>query len=334
MKQLLLLALFALQGAPHSVRPLLASDPVGTDADDPAIWVNADKPENSLILGTDKTEAPNGGLYVFNLAGKVVQKIGGIDRPNNVDVEYGFDIGGRKIDIAVLTERKQHRLRIFEIDKASGQLTDISGNTAVLKEETDERSEPMGIGLYRNPSGVVDAIISPKTGPKDGYLAQYRLTVRDGKVDATEVRRFGLFSGEGEIESVLVDDEMGFVYCSDEGAGIRKYNVDPSKPAEELALFGTTGYGGDREGLAIFGEFLLSTDQVEGGSITHVYRRGGKNEPVTRLAGGADSTDGCEATSVNLGGDFSRGLFVTMNSKDKNFLVYTGTSLESAIRSR
>jgi len=320
---------------PRAVRHVIETATVGTDPDDPAIWVNAANPEKSLILGTDKIELPGGALYVFDLAGKVVQKIENLDRPNNVDVEYGFNLGGKSVDIAVLTERKKHRLRIFTIDRLTGRLTDVTGKTQILKGETGEASEPMGIGLYRRPDGRVSAFVSPKTGPKHGYLAEVELIPNGDRVDAKQVRRLGQFSGEGEIESILVDDEMGFLYYSDEGAGVRKMTVDPAN-SKELAMLGRTGYNGDREGLAIYATgkgtgYLLSTDQIEGGSITKVYRREGSNQFVTELAGGADDTDGIDVTSLPLGPSFPHGLWVAMNSGPKTFLIYDGREIRRAL---
>ena len=48
-----------------------------------------------------KVAAPAGAIVVYGLDGKIRQTIGGIDRPNNVDVEYGFRFGGQSVDIAV-----------------------------------------------------------------------------------------------------------------------------------------------------------------------------------------------------------------------------------------
>ena len=38
---------------------------VVNDPDDPAIWINKEKPSESLIIGTDKPIG--GGLYAFDL---------------------------------------------------------------------------------------------------------------------------------------------------------------------------------------------------------------------------------------------------------------------------
>ena len=58
----------------------------------------------------------------------------------------------------------------------------------------------------------------------------------------------------GEIEAIAVDDDLGYVYYADEDTGVRKYHADPDAPdaGRELAMFGTTGYRQDREGLGIY----------------------------------------------------------------------------------
>ncbi|BCW99131.1 MAG: 3-phytase [Armatimonadota bacterium] len=316
------------------IQPVVATDAVPNDADDPAIWVHPQDPRRSLIIGTDKGDE-NGGLYVFSLDGKLVQSVPGMLRPNNVDVEYGFRLGGRETDIAVSTERGKQRLRVFAIDRQTGRLTDVSGSTAVFQGEQGEKAAPMGIALYRRPSdGAVFAIVSRKTGDSGSYLGQYLLTDGgDGKVNCREVRRFGEFGGTGEIESVAVDDEAGFVYYSDEAFGIRKYLADPDAPEadRQLAVFGGEGYQGDREGLAIYtlngGGYLISTDQIKNGSRYYLFPRDGgpahRHEPaVAVIEAGADDTDGIEAVSKPLGDRFPEGILVVMNSKDRNFLIF------------
>lgn len=331
------------------LKPALATEQVSEDADDPAIWVNRIDPAKSLILGTDKIEV-KGGLYAFGLDGKIVQKISDLDRPNNVDVEYDFQIGDKTVDLAVLTERKKGRLLVFAIDQSSGKLTEISGDTAILGEEVGDAKEPMGVGLYRNADGETYAIVSPKSGGTSNYLAQYRLIEHEGKVDLKLVRRFGNFSGltkdgEGEIEAIVVDDALGVVYCSDELKGIRKYWADPAKGSAEIALFGTDKYTADREGMAIYatGErdgFLLSVDQIEKKSRIFVYTRTGTsdkeaaNKILKIIETSADSTDGLDATNRDLGPQFPEGIVVMMDSANKRFLIYDWRDISKQITVR
>ena len=340
---LLLWALAACSRPSHpsvDIRPALATAPVSDDPDDPAIWVHPSDSTRSLILGTNKVAAPAGALLVFGLDGRIRQTISGLDRPNNVDIEYGLMVGGQPADVAVVTERLKHRLRIFRIPREGGSLTDISagGGAPVLEGETGEQSEPMGIALYRRPrDGAVFAIVSPKTGPRQGYLREYRLEDDGaGRVKATPVRRFGGFSGLKEIEAIAVDDALGYVYYADEGNGIHKWHADPDHPeaGRELAHFGKTEFAGDHEGIAIYARpdgtgYIVCTDQIEGNSHYHVYRReGGPGGPhdhaqmIKCVRGSADATDGIEITSAALGPQFPHGLMVAMNSGPKNFLIY------------
>jgi 3-phytase len=152
----------------------------------------------------------------------------------------------------------------------------------------------------------------------------------------TFVRKFGKFSGTGEIEAVLADDALGYVYYSDEQAGIRKYHADPdaSDASSEIAFFAQSGYKGDREGLALYATdersgYIVSTDQISGASRYLLYRREGSagnphdhTSVVAILQGTADSTDGIEVVSRPLSREFSRGLLVAMNSGPKNFLFF------------
>jgi 3-phytase len=340
----LLVAAFLFVGSgaaegPAAVRPVRATEPVSQDADDPAIWIHPSDPARSLILGTDKAGAPGGGLFVFGLDGKIRQSIRAIDRPNNVDVEYGFTLGGRRADIAVLTERYRKRLRVFRISPETGMLADISGaGLGVFTGEPGERAEPMGISLYRRPrDGALFAVVSRKAGPSGSYLWQYRLEEDGaGRARAVKVREFGTLSGGGEVEAVAVDDALGYIYYAEENAGIHKWQADPNHPEarRELALFGREGFSGDREGIAVYTRadgtgHVLCTDQRSGDSHYRIYRREGepgKPHDHTRLlkevSGGADDTDGIEVTSSSLGTEFSGGLFVAMNSRGRNFLLY------------
>jgi 3-phytase len=310
------------------LKPAFATQSVGTDADDPAIWVSWKNPSESLILGTDKTEAPGGGLVVFNLRGKIVHRVGDLDRPNNVDVEG---------NLAVVTERKTERLRIFRINPTPPILTDVSGSTQVFVGEKGEDAAPMGVGVYRRPKdGALFAIVTPKAGPKKNHLAQYRIVEnpKTKRYDLKLVRRFGNYSGVKETESVFVDDALGFVYYSDEKVGTRKYHADPDArgAGRELGFFNRTGVQGDHEGIAAWGDYLICTDQRKNNSVYRVFQRRGKNAFVGEFRGGADETDGIDATAANLGPKFPKGIFIAMNSGPKNFLVFDGRDVAKAIK--
>lgn len=300
------------------VKPLLATVPEAHQTDDPAVWRNARDRAGSFLLGTVKMAAPDGAVAVYRLDGSRVMAITSLDRPNNIDVAYGIRLGRRKLDIAVVTERNRNQLRVFEIVPGTG-IKDLATIPVF--------AQPMGIALWkRKRDGALFAIVSRKTGPSGAYLHQYRLEDDgSGKFVGVKVREFGLFSGSKEIEAIAVDERRGEIYYSDEGAGIRKYSADPERN-EELALFGQTGWKGDREGLAVTGNYLIATDQQAENSVFHVFDTRTLQELGTfRL--GADTTDGIE---VNEKLD----LFVAMNDKDRNFLVASWKSIVSALRAR
>jgi 3-phytase len=322
------------------IKPAGMTEQVADDPDDPAIWVHPSDPARSLIIGTNKVMAPGGALVVFGLDGKIRQRVANLDRPNNVDIEYGLSLSGKDTDIAVAAERLKGQLRVFRIEADGSGIRDVTsmGNTAVFSWRSGEQAAPMGIALFRRPrDGAIFAIVAPKHGPREGYLGQYRLSDDgQGRVKATFVRYFGRFGGSGEIEAVAVDDALGYVYYADEGDGIHKYYADPDHPdaAKELAHFGRTGYRADREGIGIYTRadgtgYIVSTDQIAGSSEYHLYKREGEPgnphdhaKEVRIVRGGADSTDGLEVTSRPLGPLFPSGLMVAMNSSGRNFLLY------------
>ena len=330
------------------IKALRATDTLPHDPDDPAVWVHPTDASKSLVLGTVKVAAPDGGLAVFGLDGKLKQLIKGPDRPNNVDVEYGLDLDATPTDIAVVTERLGRRLRVYTISR-DGALRDMSsGQMPILAGAPDDQGAPMGVGLYKRPKdGAVFAIIAPKYGDKENYLWQYRLEDDGtGRVKATFVRRFGAFSGVGEIEAIAVDDELGYVYYADEGAGIHKYLADPdaADASKELALFATSGYQLDREGIGIYVTpggrgYIVSVDQRPGESVFYIYRREGEpgrphdhTRVVASFTGGADGTDGLDVSSTPLGPDFPDGLMVAMNSTSRNFLMFRWSDIAALIK--
>jgi 3-phytase len=306
-----------------------------SDVDDPSIWLHPTDPSKSLIIATVKAAAPAGALMVYDLDGRVIQQIGNLDRPNNVDIEYGFRFGGRATDIVVTTERLRRQLHVFSIAEDGRGLNEIA-QIPVL-DGSGNAGAPMGIGLYKRPrDGRIFAIVAPKSGPRENYLREYLLEDAGGRVQATMVRRFGRYSGHGEIEAVAVDDALGYVYYADERSAIHKWRADPDAGDAdvELAQFGRDGFSGDREGIAIYAAadgtgYIVCTDQRPGRSEYRLYRREGEpgrpheHQLVKVLQGPADSTDGIEVTSRALNDAFRQGMLIAMNSKGRNFLLFS-----------
>lgn len=314
------------------VFPEFLSDTVKFDTDDPSIYYNHKKPAKSLIIGTDKGgKTGQGGIYVFDLKGKNIESknLLGINRPNNIDIAYGLaNNGNKKIDIAVCTERNTNKVRVIKLPE---MLLVDNGGVEVFERET-QRS-PMGISLYTDAkTKQIYVIVGRKDGPSDGYLFQYLLEINgEGIVTGRLVRKFGKYSGKKEIESIAVDNELGFVYYSDETVGVRKYYAHPDSSGRELALFATKGFIEDHEGISIYKTsaktgFILVSDQQA--NQFHVFRREG--EPQNQhehsllkiIKTQTVESDGSEITHLRLNRRFKKGLFVAM-SNNKTFHYYS-----------
>lgn len=320
------------------VAPRVVTTPSRYDTDDPAIWVNREDPAQSLVLGTDKDI--DGALMVFGLDG-VERKdlsVRGILRPNNVDLAYDIALGGGLVDVAVVAERYAQRLRVYTLP----DMRPVDGG-GIPMFEGERARDVMGIALYRRPAdGALFAIVSRSDymAPQHGYLHQYRL-VDDGtgQLRGIFVRAFGEWSGKKEIEALAVDNELGYVYASDETHGIRKYLADPAAEdaEDELAQFGLTGFARDHEGISIYptgpgtGYILISDQQAN--TFRIFPREGTATNPhdhphLATVQLSTEDSDGSDVTAVELPG-FPGGLFVGM-STDRTFQFYAWDDIAEA----
>ncbi len=312
------------------IPPTLKTEKLPYDSDDPAIWINYDNPEQSIVFGTDKDEV-NGGVYAFNLDGKIIKEksLTGVSYPNNVDVEYGFKLNdSTKTDIMVFSEREKNQIRLYTIP----EMTPLdNGGYKVFTDETNiEFKRPMGVSVYKNPkTGDVSVFVSRKAGPTEGYIYQYALVSDSLGVHAKLLRKLGTFSGQKEIEAIAVDDALGFVYYSDEGVGIRKYYANPDKGDQEIALFGSEHFKDDIEGIAIAAYegdkgFLIVSNQQD--HSFNIFKRS-DNSYVKTINLGTVETDGCDVVTESLGDKFPNGLFVSMND-EQDFFYHALDSLK------
>ncbi|MDX1939521.1 MAG: phytase [Saprospiraceae bacterium] len=318
------------QTNPNALKPDFVTEQTLIDTDDPAIWVNPNDPMQSLILGTDKGDE-NGGVYIFDLKGKLQKSITGLKRPNNIDVEYGLMMpDSQRMDIAVYTERGINKIRVLKLP----EMEYIDNGGIEVFEGVTER-EPMGIGLYKKANtGEVFAIVGRKIGPDGAYLWQYRLNVDSTNIVKGEaVRKFGAFKGTKEIESIAVDDALGYVYYSDEGAGVRKYYADPDSSNSELALFASKDFTEDHEGISIYTTsertgYILVSDQQS--NRFHVFTRESPHQRVAIIPVSTNESDGSEVTNIAFGNLYPKGFFIAM-SDDRTFQIYKWEQLEALI---
>jgi 3-phytase len=302
-----------------------------TDADDPAIWIHPTDPSQSLVIGVDKGSQPNGGLFTWNLDGTERQRLT-INRPNNVDVRYGMQLGGQMIDIAAVTLRDQDQVRIYKIDAVTRELSDITTENAanVLN---NMFSLPYGLALYkRQTDGVIFVIVSSRHSDFKSKLWQIRLEDDGhGRVKGTLAREFGAF--KNVVEGMVADDELGYFYAPEEKVGIHKYFADPLRGKARLALLANSdSLSGNYEGVALYkcpdntGYLLVSRPSL---GCIRVYRREGEEgKPhehilVTTIRdANAVAGDGLEVSNLPNGSAFPHGFLVWQNPQTSNFRLY------------
>ncbi|MGH1392437.1 MAG: phytase [Trichormus sp.] len=326
------------------------------DADDPAIYVNASDPSASLVL----TVAKNAGVRVYDLSGNLLQTINPGDiRYNNIDLQYGFKLGGETIDIAVASDRNNDKLVFFKINPnptTPGEylqdITDSSIGTLFQNApfeppySSDERSA-YGVALYRSPvSNDYYVFVNRR---ETGDIAQFRLIDQgNGKIGAERVREFTIPTDAGidpQTEGMVADQELGYLYIGQENVGIWKFDAEPNgqntgKLIDKIKDLGGSNLTDDVEGLTIYygkdgtGYLLVSS---QGDNTFAVYSREGNNEYLGRFAvgnnGSIDSvqeSDGADVVNVPLGANFPFGLFVTQDgSNDPARLVEDDGELEN-----
>lgn len=319
------------------LKPIVVTEEVPYDTDDPCIWINKADTSQSLVIGVDKNK--DGGLYVYDLNGKIdTNKTFKLQRPNNVDLAYGLKWKDSIIDIAVASERMTGKIRVFSLP----DLIPVDGGGIPVF--VGEQNDLMGLALYTNlETGEIYAITGRKEGPNDDYLGQYLLTADSaGVIHGDLVRKFGKFSGKHEIEAIVVDNELGYIYYSDETFGIRKYYADPAKGKEELALFATEGFTEDHEGISIYktspttGYLLISDQEVH---QFQIFPREGtdknphEHELLSVIKVSATHSDGNDIVSCRIDERFPKGLWVVM-SDDKTYHYYSWEQVEPLIISK
>ncbi|HLP87963.1 MAG TPA: phytase [Nostocaceae cyanobacterium] len=335
---------------------LLDDNEQDADADDPAIYVHPTDSAKSLVL----TSVKNGGLRVYDLSGKELQTInpGGI-RYNNIDLQYGFTLGGESIDIAVASDRRNDKLAIFKInpDATENYLEDITDTSLgtiftspTFPTSQEEESHAYGLALYRSP--ITNDYYVFVNRRNTGDVAQLKLVDNgSGKITTEFVRGFTVTpppeieGAELQTEGMVVDQETGYLYIGQENVGLWKFEAEPTgnnqgKLIDRIKEFGGSNLVDDVEGLTIYygadgkGYLLVSS---QGDNTFAVYSREGNNEFIGRFGvgnnGSIDSvqeSDGADVINVPLGSNFPFGLFVTQDgNNDPAVLVEDDGELEN-----
>lgn len=318
------------------VEPVLETPPVGfvgDAADDPAI-VTGETPSDTRIIGTQK----KGGLYVYDLKGRVVQEILS-GRPNNVDVRPGFAWPEGEAPVVVTSDRVDNTVKVYRFDPATRML-----------QETVRASIATGFGeVYGIAIGRLGQAFVVVATDKDGDVAQWTLSVVANEIRALETRRFSLGS---IVEGAVIDDEAGSLFVAEEMRGLWRVALDPVA-GDTGTLVDDMGPSGrlvaDVEGLTIWSAkggdgYLVAS--VQGASRYNVYERRAPNrflgtfriiERADRRVDGVSETDGLDVVAAALSPRFPRGLLVvqddenTLPAETQNFKFVSWADVERAL---
>lgn len=301
------------------VKPTLATEAVATPgdaADDPAVWVHPSDPGRSTLIATNK----QGGLYVYDLSGAVVQYLED-GQINNVDVRYNFPLGNRVVDLVTTSNRSHHSIGIYAVNPETGKLTDVAHGlqpTAML--------ESYGMCMYQQPH-TRDTYVF--VNDKSGLIRQWQL--RDAGNDRVNTELVREFSVPSQPEGCVADDEFGVLYVGEEDKALWKFSAVPDGGSAGkiiVAIADNAALKADLEGVSLYhgrdgAGYLLFSSQ--GNDSYAVYDRGGNHHYIGSFSvvanaeldiDGASETDGLDVISTPLGEKFPYGVFVVQDGRN------------------
>lgn len=294
----------------------VAAPEVGDDAaDDIAIWVNPNAPENSYLVGANK----KGGMIVFDLTGKEIANYP-TGRINNIDALYQFPLDGQLIDLIGCTNRSDQSIDLFKIDPTSGTLSDIA--SGALPIDTRIVSEVYGFCFYKSKqTGRSFAFVSGKNG---NVLQLELIETANKTIDLLPIRTIPFST---QTEGLVADNELGWLYIGEEDKGIWKVHAEPDS-SYQPQLISNSGEENpwikyDIEGLTLYkidssAGYLIASSQ---GNFSYaVFEREEPNQYLgsfkitgNQKVDGAEETDGLEAVSAQLSGAYPKGILVVQD---------------------
>ncbi|MEU5220341.1 phytase [Streptomyces sp. NPDC020807] len=236
--------------------PAVYDDEAGgnANADDPAVWVDPTRPGRSLVVAALK----EGGLDVYGLDGRRIQHIAAPQAPgedaaagrfNNVDVVYGFELGGRKTDLALVSDRGRDRVRAYAIDPAAvaagrPPLRDVTAAGvapvfAADETEVDDQRTAYGLAAYsdddeayivvsRREETSLRLLRLEDVGGRVGYRTEDTLDLPASFTlpDGTSWRPCADPGERPQVEGMAVDQEEHVLYAAQEAVGLWRVELD------------------------------------------------------------------------------------------------------------
>lgn len=301
------------------VLPAAETAPVanfGDAADDPAIWAHPTRPEQSLIIATDK----KAGLYVYDMHGAVRQFLPH-GKINNVDLRDGFLLDGQAITLVVASNRTDKTIAIYRLDGERGQLFPIADGP-----QPTGMHDPYGLCMYRSPRNGDTYVF---VNGDDTVKKQWRLVDAGARRVRTELVRELAF--ESQTEGCVADDAAGVLFVGEEDVALWALSAEPDGGDAMTAvdrIESNPALADDIEGMALYdlgdgrGYIIVSS---QGNDSYAVYRREGDRaylgsfvvaaDPV-RGIDGISETDGLDVSSRNLGPGYEHGAMVAQDGRN------------------
>jgi len=278
-------------------------------ADDPAVWVNPDAPDASLIVATNKRR----GLVVYGLDGGLLAQLD-VGQTNNVDLR-SMPLGQAEGAVALVaaSNRSSDTVDILHLF-ADGRLVPQRAIPAGF-----DRESPYGICLYQGRAMYAFATY------KDGAVRQWRLA--SGADSLVRTLRVST-----QVEGCVADDSTGVLFVGEEDAGIWRFDAEPGVTAAPMLVDRMREAGGhlvaDVEGLAIHASsgsaesgYLVASSQGNSSFILYDRSPPHSYRGSFRIgAGGVDEvtdTDGIAIASTPLGARFPTGLLVAQDGDNQ-----------------
>ncbi|WP_321373410.1 phytase [uncultured Draconibacterium sp.] len=288
-------------------------------ADDPAIWVNPENPQKSLVVGCDK----NLGISVYDMSGKELSffPAGEI---NNVDLRDGFDLNGESIVLVAGSNRtedspSQNSICLFKLDTKTGKLASL--NDIGIKTNLED---VYGFCLAKDQeTKKFYAFINHKSG----IIQQWELYATDkGGIDGNLIRSMKV---NDQPEGMVVDEELGYLYVGEEDRGVWKFSSKADGDTKGVLVANSTESNPeiafDIEGLAMYYQpkgkgYLIVSSQ--GNNSFAIYEREGSNQYLFSFnvvdgdIDGVSDTDGIDITNLFINDDFPNGMLVVQDGRN------------------
>jgi 3-phytase len=283
------------------------------DSDDPAVWIHPGDSSRSLLITTKKF----GGATVFDFNLNILQSIAPITngalRLNNVDVLYGFPLNGISTDLAVFSDRVNDTLYVYRIDPnaAANPLVLVSADLTshIFAGSIVGGDTAYGLCVYKSPlNGRSYAFVS-----RNGLSQIAQLELIDaggGQVGWQHVRTIAL-PDPRQVEGMVADQELGWVYLAQEKVGLWKFPAEPARASDGGVLLqrvkpAGTVLAADVEGLCIYystmgAGYLLASSQ--GDNTFAVFSRDGTNAHLGSFVIGANKPLGIDQVTTCDGAD-------------------------------